>query len=88
MGGIHRIERVAYTSGRVERVTNYTVEERVAKLKEIEQAAADRAEIRDYLAKFPNPNNLSFAELLEQALKNQETDDEEIAYILDIGNEH
>ncbi len=88
MGEIHRIERVSYTTGRVERVTNYSPEVRVAKLKEIEQAAADRAEIRDYLAKFPNPNNLSFAELLEQALRNQETDDEEIAYILDIGNEH
>lgn len=85
MGEIRRIGRVAYNSGRVERVTNYTPEELAAKIKEIEQAAAEGAEIRAYLAKFPNPNHLSFAELLEQALNNQRTNDDELAYILDIG---
>ena len=84
MGEIRRIERVSYNEGRVERVTRYTPEERAAKIREIEQAAADRAEIRAYLAKFPNPEHLSFAELLEQALSNQKTNDE-LAYILDIG---
>lgn len=85
MGEIRRIERVSYNAGRVERVTRYTPEERAAKIREIEQAAADRAEIRAYLAKFPNPEYLSFAELLEQALSNQKTNDDELAYILDIG---
>ena len=84
MGEIGRIERIERV-GRVERVTRYTPEERAAKIREIEQAATDRAEIRAYLAKFPNPEYLSFAELLEQALSNQKTNDDELAYILDIG---
>ena len=71
MGEIRRIERISYNSGRVERITRYTPEERAAKIKEIEQAAADRAEIRALLAKYPNPDHLSFAELLEQALYNK-----------------
>lgn len=86
MGEIRRIERISYNSGRVEPVTNYTPEERATKIIEIKQAAADRAEIRAYLAKFPNPEHLSFAELLEQAMSNQKTNDGELAYILDIGN--
>ncbi len=87
MGEIRRIERISYNSGRVERVTRYTPEERAAKIKEIEQATADRAEIRALLAKYPNPDHLSFAELLEQALNNQKLNDDELAYILDIGNQ-
>ncbi len=87
MGEIRRIERISYNSGRVERVTRYTSEERAAKIKEIEQAAADRAEIRALLAKYPNPDHLSFAELLEQALNNQKLNDDELSYILDIGNQ-
>lgn len=87
MGEIRRIERISYNSGRVERVTRYSPEERAAKIKEIEQAAADRAEIRALLAKYPNPDHLSFAELLEQALNNQKLNDDELAYILDIGNQ-
>lgn len=86
MSEIRRIERISYNSGRVERVTRYTPEDRAAKIKEIEQAAADRAEIRALLAKYPNPDHLSFAELLEQALYNQKLNDDELAYILDIGN--
>jgi hypothetical protein len=86
MDEIHRIERISYNSGRVERITRYTPEKRAAKIKEIALAEADRAEIREYLAKFPNPEHLSFAELLEQALSNQKTNDDELAYILDIGN--
>ena len=85
MGEIERIERVSYNAGRVERVTRYTPKERAAKIREIDQASAERAEIRTYLAKFPNPEHLSFAELLEQALSNQKINDDELAYILDIG---
>ena len=88
MGEIRRIGRVAYNSGMVAQVTNYSPEERATKIKEIEQAAAERAEIRAYLAKFPNPEHLSFAELLEQALNSQKTNDDELAYILDIGSHH
>lgn len=86
MSEIKRIGRLTHDFCMVERVTRYTPEERVAKIKEIEQAAADRAEIRALLAKYPNPDHLSFAELLEQALNNQKLNDDEFAYILDIGN--
>ena len=65
MSEIKRIGRLTHDFCMVERVTRYTPEERVAKIKEIEQAAADRAEIRALLAKYPNPDHLSFAELLE-----------------------
>lgn len=86
MSEIKRIGRLTHDFCMVERVTRYTPEERAAKIKEIEQAAADRAEIRALLAKYPNPDHLSFAELLEQALNNQKLNDDEFAYILDIGN--
>ena len=86
MSEIKRIGRLTHDFCMVERVTRYTPEERAAKIEEIEQAAADRAEIRALLAKYPNPDHLSFAELLEQALNNQKLNDDEFAYILDIGN--
>ena len=86
MDKIGRIERLTYNSGKVERVTRYSPEKRAAKIKEIEQAAADRAEVYAYLAKFPNPDHLSFSELLEQEYRNLNTNDAELDYILDIGN--
>ena len=83
---IERIGRVSFDTGRVEPVRRYTPEERAAKIKEIEQAAADRAELRALLAKYPNPDHLSFAELLEQALNGGQIKDDDLDYILDIGN--
>ena len=63
MGGIGRVERITYNSGRVERI------KRVSRHPLTEE---EKAEISAYLAKFPNPNHLSFAELLEQAQNNGE----------------
>ena len=83
---IERIGRVSFDAGRVEPVRRYTPEERAEKIKEIEQAAADRAELRALLAKYPNPNHLSFAELLEQAVNGGQIKDDDLNYILDIGN--
>ena len=83
---IERIGRVSFDAGRVEPVRRYTPEERAAKIREIEQEAADRAEIRALLAKYPNPNHLSFAELLEQAVNGGQIKDDDLDYILDIGN--
>ena len=80
--GISRISRVTGVEG----IRNYTPAEWAEKIKEIEKAAAERAEIRAYLAKFPNPENLSFAELLEQAIKDNKATDDDLAYILDIKN--
>ena len=61
---INRIGRFSSVS-RTAPVRRYTPAERAAKVREIEQAAAEREEIAAYLAKFPNPNHLTFAELLE-----------------------
>lgn len=83
---IERIGRVSFDAGRVEPVRRYTPEEWAEKIKEIEQAAADRAELRALLAKYPNPNHLSFAELLEQAINGGQIKDDDLDYILDIGN--
>lgn len=83
---IERIGRVSFDADRVEPVRRYTPEERAEKIKEIEQAAADRAELRALLAKYPNPNHLSFAELLEQAVNGGQIKDDDLDYILDIGN--
>lgn len=83
---IEGIGRIAYDSGRVEPVRRYTPEERAAKIREIEQEAADRAELRALLAKYPNPDHLSFAELLEQAVNSGQIKDDDLDYILDIGN--
>ena len=62
MGGI----RISITCnfGRVERI------ERVSRNPPLTEE--EKAEISAYLAKFPNPNHLSFAELLEQAQNNGE----------------
>ena len=60
---IGRVESITYNSGRVERI------KRVTRHPLTEE---DRAEISAYLAKFPNPNHLSFAELLEEAYNNLE----------------
>lgn len=83
---IERIGRVSFDAGIVEPVHRYTPEERAEKIREIEQASADRAELRALLAKYPNPNHLSFAELLEQAVNGGQIKDDDLDYILDIGN--
>lgn len=80
--GISRISKIT----RVEGIRNYTPAERAEKINEIEKAAAVRAEVRAYLSRFPNPEHLSFAELLEQAIKNNKATDDDLAYILDIKN--
>lgn len=79
---IGRIERIAG----VEKIRSYTPAERIAKIKEIEKLLADKAEIQAYLAKFPNPEHLSFSELLERATNENKMRNEELDYILDIGN--
>ena len=60
---IGRVESITYNSERVERI------KRVSRHPLTE---AERAEISAYLAKFKNPDHLSFAELLEQAQNNDE----------------
>ena len=83
---IESIGRISYNAGRIEPVRGYTKKEIAAKLKIIEQENADRAEIRALLAKYPNPDHLSFEELLEQAENERKVQNNNLGYILDIGN--
>ena len=69
----------------LKKIRGYTPAERIAKIKEIEKLLADRAEIQAYLAKFPNPEHLSFSELLERATSENKMREEELDYILNIG---
>ena len=90
---IGRIGGISYNATRIEPVRRRTKSEQSEILKEVAQAEADRAEFRALLAKHPNPNNLSFSELLEQGLDGSgsaglssapEADD--TGYILDISH--
>ena len=85
-GHISGIQNISDNSSRVEPVRRHTAEEIDAIYESVEQQEKDRAEIREYLARFPNPNHLSFSELLAQnKTGNQDNDDE--GYVLDIKNQ-
>ena len=80
---INGISSVRTTSMRIEPVRGYTKKEKREKLKEIEKAEEERETLRASLAN-SNPNHLTFAELLDQAIQNNKTKDDDIGYILDI----
>ena len=85
---ISRISNISYNASRVEPVRRHTQAEIDAIFDAVEQQEKDRAEIREYLARFPNPNNLSFSELLAEernGAQNNDNDDE--GFVLDIKNQ-
>ena len=87
-GKISRISNISYNATRVEPVRRHTQTEIDAIFDAVEQQEKDRAEIREYLARFPNPNNLSFSELLAEernGAQNNDNDDE--GFVLDIKNQ-
>ena len=63
---ISGISNISYNSSRVDPVRRHTKAEIDAIFDAVEEQEKDRAEIREYLARFPNPNHLSFSELLAQ----------------------
>ena len=79
------ISGVGYNSTKVQPVRRHTKAEVDAIFDAVEEQEKDRAEIREYLAKFPNPNHLSFSELLAQNKAGAQVDDDE-GYVLDIGS--
>ena len=79
------IQNISYDSSRVQPVRRHTKAEVDAIFDAVEEQEKDRAEIREYLAKFPNPNHLSFSELLAQNKAGAQGDDDE-GYVLDIGS--
>lgn len=66
----------------VSRVSGYTQEERIEKMRQIAEAERERLEIMADIAKFTYDGDESFEELLWKANSAYETP----AYILDIGN--
>ena len=79
------IQNISYDSSRVQPVRRHTKSEVDAIFDAVEEQEKDRAEIREYLAKFPNPNHLSFSELLAQNKAGAQVEDDE-GYVLDIGS--
>ena len=79
------ISGVSYNSTKVQPVRRHTKAEVDAIFDAVEEQEKDRAEIREYLAKFPNPNHLSFSELLAQNKAGAQSEDDE-GYVLDIGS--
>ena len=82
---ISGITSIGYDSSRVQPVRRHTKAEVDAIFDAVEEQEKDRAEIREYLAKFPNPNHLSFSELLAQNKAGAQGEDDE-GYVLDIGS--
>ena len=78
---VERIERV----GRIKAIQPYSMETQTLRIHDCLQAAQDRAELHALLAKYPNPEHLSFAELLEQAVNDRKKEAEELDFVLDLG---
>ncbi len=62
------IERISADPrySRIQQIKAYTDEERSERLKQIELTLQEQEELRAYLAQFPNPDHLSFEELLQR----------------------
>ena len=87
-GKISRISNISYNATRVEPVRRHTQAEIDAIYESVEQQEKDRAELREYLAKYPNPDHLSFSELLAQnKVGAQDNDNDDEGFILDIKNQ-
>ncbi len=85
---ISGISNISYDSSRVETVRRHTKAEVDAIFDAVEEQEKDRAEIREYLARFPNPKKLSFSELLaEERNGAQDNDDDDEGFVLDIKNQ-
>ena len=85
-GKISGIPNISYDSSRVTPVRRYTKAEVDAIFDAVEQQEKDRAEIREYLARFPNPKKLSFSELLAEERNGAQDNDDE-GFVLDIKNQ-
>lgn len=80
------ISNISYDSSRVDPVRRHTKVEVDAIFDAVEEQEKDRAEIREYLARFPNPKKLSFSELLAEERNGAQNNDDE-GFVLDIKNQ-
>ena len=85
---ISGITSIGYDSSRVQPVRHHTKAEVDAIFDAVEEQEKDRAEIREYLARFPNPKKLSFSELLaEERNGAQDNANDDEGFVLDIKNQ-
>ena len=83
---ISGISNISYDSSRVDPVRRHTKAEVDAIFDSLEEQEKDRAKIREYLARFPNPKKLSFSELLAEERNGAQDNDDE-GFVLDIKNQ-
>ena len=74
-GKISGISDISFNSSRVDPVRRHTKAEIDAIFDAVEEEEKDRAEIREYLARFPNPKKLSFSELLAEGRNGTQNND-------------
>lgn len=92
MAEINRIVRITSDSSSIEPVRRYTDSEQKAKMEMMEEEIKEHAEMlairREIKEKYPNPEKLSFAELLEQEKTGRDQDksntEDDEGFILDI----
>lgn len=92
MADVEKIYRITSDSSSINKVRRYTASEREAKMKMMEEEIKEHKEMldirREIKEKYPNPEKLSFSELLEQEMNGEKNkpirkEDEE-GFILDI----
>ena len=83
---ISGISGIGYNGTRIQPLTRHSAEGTENIFKQVEEQEKERAEIRAYIAQYPNPNHLSFEELLDEGRGVAKDDDE--GYVLDIGNKN
>jgi len=92
MAEIQRIVRITSDSSSIDLVRRYTDSERKAKMEMMEEEIKEHAEMlairSEIKEKYPNPEKLSFAELLEQgknkAVESKANTEDDDGFILDI----
>lgn len=92
MANVNKIIRIASDSSSIDPVRRYTDSERKAKMEMMEEEIKEHAEMlairREIKEKYPNPEKLSFAELLEQekngTVENKSNTQDDEGFILDI----
>jgi len=90
------IERISADPrySRINQIKGYTEEERSEALKQLELTLQEQEELRAYLSQFPNPDHLTFEELLQRdmaaaagsASSFRSSEKSDGGVIIDIGN--
>lgn len=85
MAKIEGISKLSYSQKKIDSVHGYSKNDFNEKFKEVQKNLAEMQEVHAYLSKYSNPDKLSFDELLQQAIKENNSSDDDEGFILDIG---